>query len=113
MNHTYSGIVGSSGGGRHWKLLAGCFLLLPAFAGRLEADTFIRGDPNLDSRIDISDPVAILNCLFQGLNCTTCDDAADSNDDGSVDLSDAVYSLGFSFLGGPMPPDRRDCSTRS
>jgi hypothetical protein len=30
--------------------------------------------------------------------------AADANDDGGAGISDAVYSLGYLFLGGPTPP---------
>ncbi len=33
-----------------------------------------------------------------------CKDAADSNDDGAVDLSDAVRTFGFLFLGDDPPP---------
>ena len=33
-----------------------------------------------------------------------CDDAADANDTGEVDLSDPIFGLNFLFLGGPEPP---------
>ena len=67
---------------------------------------FRRGDTNADSRVDISDAVSLLNCLFLGGACPTCLDAADSNDSGKTDLSDAVYTLNRLFLGGqeiPLP----------
>jgi hypothetical protein len=38
-----------------------------------------------------------------GTKAPICLDAADSNDSGVVDLSDAVYSLQFLFIGGPAP----------
>ena len=34
-----------------------------------------------------------------------CEDAADVNDDGVVDLSDPVRLLGHLFLGSERPPD--------
>ena len=52
-----------------------------------------------------------------------CEDAADSNDDGAVDFSDAIYTLTVIFLGGTIPapgtnscgvdptPDALDCGT--
>src|SRR5262245_21547251 len=81
-------------------------VILFALAGfnPLPADSFIRGDPNLDRAIDISDAVATLGCLYLGQVCSTCDDAADANDDGALDLSDAVHTLTFAFLGGAPPP---------
>jgi hypothetical protein len=33
-----------------------------------------------------------------------CIDAADANDDGLVNITDAIYSLSFLVLGGPAPP---------
>jgi CotH protein/lamin tail-like protein/Big-like domain-containing protein/PA14 domain-containing protein len=87
-----------------WRFLVLIAFFTAAAAGRSRADTFVRGDSNLDGRVDISDAVSILNCQFLGTNCTTCDDAADTNDDGSVDISDAVYLLSYAFLGGNAPP---------
>ena len=34
----------------------------------------------------------------------TCLDAADTNDDGGVNITDGIYVLNFLFLGGPAPP---------
>ena len=61
--------------------------------------------------VDLSDPVSILGCKFLGEPCTTCRDAADANDDGILDISDAIGLLSFQFLGGtpPMPPGPGDC----
>ena len=39
--------------------------------------------------------------LFRGA-ALVCPDAADANDDGALDISDAIMTLGFLFLG--MPP---------
>ncbi len=68
------------------------------------AQRFRRGDSNSSGKVDISDAVATLGCLFGGGICPECLDAADSNDDGKVDISDPVHTLGFLFLGTPPPP---------
>ena len=66
---------------------------------------FLRGDANQDTRVDISDGIAILDSLFSGEGSLDCEDAADSNDDGGLDISDAINIFGFLFLGGaPLPP---------
>src|SRR6266540_624370 len=85
---------------------AGALLLTLSRPAELPADTFIRGDSNLDRTIDITDAVSLLGCLYLGQACASCEDASDANDDGSLDLSDAVYTLAFAFLGGvaPRPP---------
>ncbi len=69
---------------------------------------FQRGDINLDGNLDISDPVSILQLLFNGSQ-VGCDDAADANDDGSLDIADAVAVLSSLFGGtGPLPAPN-DC----
>ena len=42
--------------------------------------------------------------LFLGALAPSCMDAADANDDGKVDLSDAVFGFGYLFLGKEPPP---------
>jgi uncharacterized secreted protein with C-terminal beta-propeller domain len=69
-----------------------------------QSTAFSRGDANTDGEYDLSDPVATLVGLFEGLAILSCDDAADANDDGFVDISDATFSLNFLFLGGVAPP---------
>ncbi len=67
------------------------------------AETFRRGDANVDGNIDISDSIHILIGLFVGGVVIDCDDSADFNDDAAVDISDAVRLLGHLFLGEPPP----------
>ena len=81
-----------------------CVCFLVSRSVRMEACTFLRGDANLDSSVDISDPVRILNILFLGSEKPDCDDLLDSNDDGSIDISDGVFLLAFLFGGGASPP---------
>ena len=51
----------------------------------------------------IGDPLAVLRFLFQEgpLGCET---RGDANDDGSLDLGDAIYLLFHLFAAGPPPP---------
>ena len=65
---------------------------------------FLRGDANLDASLAIADPVRILNFNFTGGVSLGCMDAADSNDDGRVDISDSVFLLRYLIVGGKPPP---------
>ncbi|MGE4619454.1 MAG: hypothetical protein AAEJ04_06570, partial [Planctomycetota bacterium] len=65
--------------------------------------TFIRGDVNHDTSVDIADGIALLGQLFSGGNPLGCDDARDANDDGGVDIGDAISILGYLFQGGSIP----------
>jgi hypothetical protein len=73
--------------------------------------TFIRGDGNGDSRVDIGDAIRTLAYLFGGAD-STCPASMEANDDGSVDIGDAIYLLAFLFAGGPPPaPPFPECGT--
>jgi hypothetical protein len=68
---------------------------------------FVRGDCNFDTRIDISDPAEIISALFGVGTWKTfpvCLDACDANDDGRIDLGDAIYVLLYLFRHGEEPP---------
>ncbi|MCH2585638.1 MAG: hypothetical protein MK138_12815, partial [Planctomycetes bacterium] len=69
-------------------------------------------DFNADSRVNISDPIAVLEFLFIGGRRIACPDeagaftdaslaVADFNGDARLDISDGVSALGWLFLGGP------------
>lgn len=69
---------------------------------------FLRGDANLDTRLDVSDPVHILTALFIDASPILCLDSADADDDGDVTITDAIRILGYLFVGivspaGPFP----------
>jgi len=98
--------------------------LLPAYLKILRPH-FVRG--NVDSSIsdysppedgaliareefrtspDLGDPVAILRWLFSpvpGRETITCMEAADTNDDGHIQIDDAVLLLTTLFIGGDSP----------
>lgn len=71
---------------------------------RCKPPEFIRGDVTGDQRIDIMDPLITLCHLFLGQCDVRCRDAADSNDDGTLNLADPIFSLNHLYAEGPQPP---------
>lgn len=65
---------------------------------------FLRCDPNDDLRVDIADPIWIVNELFGAGPATRCPLAADCNGDGAADISDVSSALAYLFRAGPPPP---------
>ena len=57
---------------------------------------FVRGNASGDRDLVISDPIFLLGALFLGEAAPPCDDAADANDDGKLDITDAILR--------PLPP---------
>ncbi len=54
----------------------------------------------------MSDAITTIEFLFLGSpEHLACAKSADTNDDGTIDLSDAVALLGLLFLGAPAPPE--------
>ncbi len=75
------------------------------------AVTFIRGDPNDDESINISDAVKILSYLFGGGDLS-CVDAADAIDDGAIDIADAVTLVLHLFNDyGDLPEPFGECGS--
>ena len=65
---------------------------------------FLRGDGNGDGIVNIADGIFLLQSLFANGGNSNCMDAADANDDGSVDVSDVISILGYQFNGTNPPP---------
>jgi hypothetical protein len=82
-------------------------------AGALPAP-FVRGDVGMsgpgdehpaDGALNVTDSMRILRKLFLGLDHEfDCAKAADVDDSGSLDLSDAIYLLEWLFLDYAPPP---------
>lgn len=70
----------------------------------LRGPSFRRGDNDGNGRVNLTDPIALLNHLFLGGRRWTCDDASDTNDDGKIDLADPITTLAYLFQGGDPPP---------
>jgi len=68
-----------------------------------QSTSFLRGDANEDSRVDLSDAIYILEALFRGRPLPFCPDTADTNDNGKLDLSDAVHLLQYLYQDGTLP----------
>ena len=58
-----------------------------------QSTAFKRGDADGDGVVDMSDAIVTLRYLFLRGTKGTCDDALDTNDDGKIQLGDAIYSF--------------------
>jgi len=65
--------------------------------------SFTRGDADRDGRVGITDAVVVLEQLFSGRRMV-CGDASDVDDSGYIEIPDALYLIGFLFLGSLAPP---------
>jgi hypothetical protein len=83
--------------------IASTLALVPCLAFPLAAADFYRGDSNADGHVDISDAVKTVQHIFLG-RPVTCEDAVDTDDNGSLDPTDSVYLLIYFFRRGPQPP---------
>ncbi len=70
-----------------------------------DAIPFLRGRVNQDDFIEISDAITTLLYLFRGQGPLLCEDAADFDDSGEVDLADPISILTYMFLGGRPPQE--------
>ncbi|RTZ91812.1 MAG: hypothetical protein DSY81_09820 [Bacillota bacterium] len=66
-------------------------------------EIFQRGDCNSDDKVDLADTATMLANQFNGL-AILCPDACDSNDDGHLNMADAVHLLNWLFKFGDPPP---------
>jgi hypothetical protein len=66
---------------------------------------FQRGDVDGRGVVDLSDAVLHLEFLFLGIGDGTCEDAADTNDDGDADFTDDIHLLNVLFVGRGVIPD--------
>ena len=70
----------------------------------LSAKPFIRGDTDRGPGLSVTDAIVVIRALFASEEATLgCRDAADANDDGVLDLTDAIHILTYLFLRGPAP----------
>lgn len=74
---------------------------------------FMRGDANLDRKVNIADAIATLGYLFRAGPSLSCPDAADANDDGVLDIADPIvilYTLfgNASTIAAPYPSIGQD-----
>lgn len=79
---------------------------LPEFDALSPEPLFLRGDVDWDEETAITDGIVLLERLFLTPEPVDCQDAADVNDDGVLDVSDAITLFSHLFVGGfsPSPP---------
>ncbi|MBI4604565.1 MAG: hypothetical protein HY721_21595 [Planctomycetes bacterium] len=65
---------------------------------------FVRGDTNVDRKVNIADAVWIVNELLRRGPRSVCPRAGDANADGLYDLSDAMFLVQWMFLSGRIIP---------
>lgn len=71
---------------------------------KTESDLFIRGDGNRDGRVNLADAALTILYLFRGdVTSPPCEDAADVDNSGRIELSDPIRLLVYLFLDGPPP----------
>jgi EF hand domain-containing protein len=89
-------------------------------AGRIgivdDLTVFVRGNANGDAGVDISDPIFILDYLYTGGGAPACLDAADADDNGKIEITDAVVILESLFLdakaiSAPYPSPGKDMTS--
>ncbi|MEE8142285.1 MAG: dockerin type I repeat-containing protein [Planctomycetota bacterium] len=83
---------------------AGTNVTLPVEGPELSCFTFVRGNVNLDGKMNIADAVYIFNYLFGDGPLPTPEESGDVNDDGMIDIGDGQYILNYLFVDGPEPP---------
>jgi plastocyanin len=67
--------------------------------------SYLCGDANSDSNVNVSDAVQIINYVFIGGAAPDPLAAGDANCDGNVNVSDAVWVINYVFIGGNAPCD--------
>lgn len=80
-----------------------CYRMGKIVVDRLPKKHFLRGDVNADDKLNTSDVISILSYISGTKADIMCLDAADVNDDGGIDLSDATCLLAY-FFSMDLPP---------
>ncbi len=73
-------------------------------------NTILRGDSNGDGVVNIADPIYSLAYKFiPGSPAPPCADAADADDNGALEVTDAVVVFSALFTDGFLPPPGTTC----
>ena len=70
----------------------------------IPCESFRRGDVDADGAWTVLDAIQVILSLTGGTGLE-CQDSADFDDDGTLQLADAVLLLGFIFAAGAAPPE--------
>ncbi len=66
--------------------------------------SFLHGDANGDTIIDLADVIYLINYLFRGGPAPSPLEAGDANCDTLVNIDDVIYLINYLYKGGPPPP---------
>ena len=66
--------------------------------------TFVRGDADGEQGVRLADAILLLSRVFGEDSIPNCDEAADVNADGFLDITDGIYLLLYEFANGAAPP---------
>lgn len=68
-----------------------------------DRNKFIRGDSNIDGKVDYLDAITLLHHLFENKKLE-CKDSADVDDNGKIDVNDVYYLCDYLYKDGNQPP---------
>ena len=89
---------------RRYSLATAVFLFFAASCGlQGEARASMLGDCNGDNRLNLADPIYLLNHLYRGGVALPVGARADADCNGVVSLSDAIVLIDYFFLDGEAP----------
>jgi len=89
---------------RTYSLLTALFLQLALLGGAPGvACAYILGDSNGDNRLNIADPIYLLNHLYRGAPAAPLGARPDADCDGRVSLSDVIALVDYFFMDGEAP----------
>ena len=95
-------------------ILGVLFFFIQGVTALASCGSFLRGDANMDGKVNLFDAVFILQYLFTDGQRPACLEIADANADGNINLGDAVFILQYLYSGGPAPsPILQKCSEGS
>lgn len=86
-----------------YTILFGRSMYQPKILPSIRVGGFICGDINGDTKVNIGDPVFLINYIFKGGPAPNPLSAGDVNADTKINIGDAVYMINYIFKGGPTP----------
>ncbi len=89
-----------------------CGAVVDIGAYEFGCNPFLRGDVDMNGKLDVTDVIQFLNYQFIGSEILDCLDTADIDDDGELTITDAIRSLNYQFTGtapAPEPPGPFTC----
>lgn len=86
-----------------YTILIGRSMYRPTILTSVLVGSFLCGDIDGDTRINIGDPVYLINYIFKGGPAPNPLAAGDVNADARINIGDAVHMINYIFKSGPAP----------